>query len=146
MNAAQRTAVGKNIFNGLSSKFFSRSANVNRVSSQFRNADCALQQGGVAEFEKGLVGAHARAFSTGEYKCSHHGERVTNYKAAIRLPNAHRSIQFDVLGRAANHQLHGLCFNLELKLLLIPEGERLSLQWNLYGPGLVRLQGHALKS
>src|SRR5260370_6697716 len=80
MNAAQRTAVGKNIFNGLSSKFFSRSANVNRVSSQFRNADCALQQGGVAELEKGLVGAHARAFSTGEYKCSHHGESVTNYK------------------------------------------------------------------
>src|SRR5260370_25199279 len=108
MNAAQRSAVGKNIFNGLSSKFFSRSANVNRVSSQFRNADCALQQGGVAEFEKGLVGAHARAFSTGEHKSSHHAERVTHYKAASRLPHAPRTTQFAVRASDAHPQLHRL--------------------------------------
>src|SRR5260370_34681997 len=82
MNAAQRTAIGKNIFNGLSSKFFSRSANVNRVSSQFRNADCALQQGSVMNPEKSLVGAHARTFSAGQYQCSHHGDSVTNYRGA----------------------------------------------------------------
>src|ERR1700679_4382255 len=64
----------------------------------------------------------------------------------IGLSDAYSSNQFDVPGRASNHQLHRLCFNFELTLLLLPEGEVCSLQRNLYGSGFVRLQGHALKS